>query len=351
MLYVHVVTRLLAFMYCNQKCRVKWCVEVSHNFRVCNRVKQGGVLSPLLFNIYVDVLREHLAESGQGCHVSKMFRGCLAYADGVVLLSPTVDALENMLKICVKYSVDFRIKLNTSKSKLLVFTKNSTYINVKFQGNIISQVKSETHVVHLMSNSAHIQERRVSKACKTLIVQFSLLSVKLGFCSPKVLYSLFQNYCMSLYGCQLWDYSNESVLASVFVTRRQCVRNIFSIPYNTHCNLVHLIAKDSSVRVKLHKNYLELFNSVCKSSNTLVAMMSRIVINGSGSAACRSVTFLCSIYEISKYDISLSLLSKLKDNDEECAIQRASTIVDFLHYYDIYPEQSVREIIDYMCTF
>ena len=81
-------------------------------------------------------------------------------------------------------------------------------------------------------------------------------------------------------------------------------------------------------------------------------MMSGIVINGSGSAACiRYVNFICSIYDLSKYDISLSLLSKLKDNDEECAIQRASTIVDFLHYYDTYPEQSVREIINYLCTF
>ena len=55
----------------------------------------------------------------------------------------------------------------------------------------------------------------------------------------------------------IWDYSNESVLASVFVTWRKYVRNIFSIPYNTHCNLVHLIAQDSSVRVKLHKRYLK----------------------------------------------------------------------------------------------
>ena len=107
-----------------------------------------------------------------------------------------------------------------------------------------------------------------------------------------------------------------------------------------------MIVQDSSVRVKLHKRYLKFFNSACKSNNTVVSMMSRIVINGSGSAACGSVNFLCSIYHLSKYDISLSLLSILKDNDEECAIQRASTIVDFLHYYDIYPEQSVRGIID-----
>ena len=265
-----VVARLQAFMYCNQECRVKCSHEVSHNFRVCNGVKQGGVLSPLLFNIYIDVLLERLANSGQGCHVGKMFAGCLAYADDVVLLSPTVDALENMLKICEKYSVDFSIMFNTSKSKLLVFSENPTDVNVNFQGNTIRQVKSETHVGHLMSNSPHIQERRVSQACKTLIGQFNLLSVKLGFYSPEVLYSLFQNYCMSLYGCQLWDYSNESVLASVFVTWRKCVRNIFSIPYDTHCHLVHLIAQDSSVRVKLHKRYLKFFNGACNSNNTLV---------------------------------------------------------------------------------
>ena len=107
----------------------------------------------------------------------------LAYADDVVLLSPTVDALENMLKICEKYSVDFSIKFNTFKSKLLVFSETSTDVKVNFQLNTITQVKSETHVGHLMSNSPYIQERRVSQACKILIGQFNLLSVKLGFCS------------------------------------------------------------------------------------------------------------------------------------------------------------------------
>ena len=220
----------------------------------------------MLFNIYIDVLLERLAKSGQGCHVGKMFTGCLVYADDVVLLSPTVDALKNILKICEKCSVYFSIKFNTSKSKLLAFSDISTDVKVKFQGNIIFQVKSETRVGHLMSNSSHIQERRVSQPRKTLIGQFNLLSVMLGFCSPEVLYSLFQNYCKSLYGCQLWDYSNKSVLASVFITWRKCVRNIFSIPYNTYCNLVHLIAQDSSVRAKLHKRYLKFLVVLVKAT-------------------------------------------------------------------------------------
>ena len=58
------------------------------------------MLSLLLFIIYIHVLLERLAKSGQGCHVGKIITRCLAYANDVVLLSPTVEALENMLKIC-----------------------------------------------------------------------------------------------------------------------------------------------------------------------------------------------------------------------------------------------------------
>ena len=79
--------------------------------------------SPLLFNICIDVLLEHLAKSGHGCHVGKMFPGGLAYADDVELLSPTVYALEYMLQICEKYSVGFSSMFNASKSKLLLFSK------------------------------------------------------------------------------------------------------------------------------------------------------------------------------------------------------------------------------------
>ena len=51
--------RFLIHSYCNQKMRVKWNGSLSGTFSASNGVKQGGVLSPLLFTVYLDQLILH----------------------------------------------------------------------------------------------------------------------------------------------------------------------------------------------------------------------------------------------------------------------------------------------------
>jgi hypothetical protein len=59
--------RLLFQMYTQQKMHVKWSNSLSDEFDVRNVVKQGGVLSPVLFAVYIDVLISKLKMSGLGC--------------------------------------------------------------------------------------------------------------------------------------------------------------------------------------------------------------------------------------------------------------------------------------------
>ena len=56
-------------------------------FKVSNGVRQGGVLSPVLFSVYLDGLLQKLAASGVGCHWGNLFAGSVCYADDIVLLA------------------------------------------------------------------------------------------------------------------------------------------------------------------------------------------------------------------------------------------------------------------------
>ena len=63
------VAKLLLCLYTNQSLVVRWSGKVSEPFECSNGIKQGGVLSPILFCIYMDELLHRLEQSGYGCYI------------------------------------------------------------------------------------------------------------------------------------------------------------------------------------------------------------------------------------------------------------------------------------------
>ena len=72
--------KLLIHWYRFQKMGVKWADKTSHSFSVANGVRQGGNLSPLLFNVYMDDLLHSLRMMRVGCHIQNTPVNALAYA-------------------------------------------------------------------------------------------------------------------------------------------------------------------------------------------------------------------------------------------------------------------------------
>ena len=66
------IVQLLYYIYTNQLCHVKWGGKNSASFPISNGVKQGGVISALLFSLYVDALFFAFKEvwSGLSCWVN-----------------------------------------------------------------------------------------------------------------------------------------------------------------------------------------------------------------------------------------------------------------------------------------
>ena len=92
--------RLLLVMYKSQSAKVKWNRDMSDSFSISNGVKQGAVLSAILFCIYINDLINELRKNREGCWVNGGYVGILVYADDIALLSPTIDGLQNMIDTC-----------------------------------------------------------------------------------------------------------------------------------------------------------------------------------------------------------------------------------------------------------
>jgi len=93
-------------------------VYLSDYFLATNGVKQGGVLNPVLFCVYIDGPLTALASANVGCYIGRNYVGALAYADDLVLTAPSASALRKMLTICDNYTSDFYMSFNISQSVL-----------------------------------------------------------------------------------------------------------------------------------------------------------------------------------------------------------------------------------------
>jgi Reverse transcriptase (RNA-dependent DNA polymerase) len=81
------VNAILANWYAKLTAIVRWNNELSKSFAVRSGVHQGSVLSPSLFNVFINTIIVNLKRAVTGCHVYGQLMACLLYADDIILLS------------------------------------------------------------------------------------------------------------------------------------------------------------------------------------------------------------------------------------------------------------------------
>ena len=95
---------------------VRWGDTFSSFLRLQCGVRQGGVLSPYLFAVYMDQVVSAIQRSGIGCHLKFVCISVFVYADDIILLAPSVDSLQKLLILCEKELAAMEMSLNVKKS-------------------------------------------------------------------------------------------------------------------------------------------------------------------------------------------------------------------------------------------
>ena len=91
--------RLLIFIYINQFANIRWDNELSSCFGMTNGVRQGAILSGFAYCFYMNELFNILRKNRSGCWIQGSFFGILGYSDDSLLMAPSLDSLQEMIKI------------------------------------------------------------------------------------------------------------------------------------------------------------------------------------------------------------------------------------------------------------
>ena len=205
------IVNVIESIYSDTKVAVWTGNEVSEKFSTHSGVKQGCILSPLLFTLYLNDLHEYL---DGGLTVGGMNIRLLLYADDIVLVADNINIMQKMINNLENYCTQWNMEVNLAKSEMLVFRRGGRLArqeNWKYKGQQVRIVNEYCYLGVIftpkLSFVKHLERRNVqAKNSINSTWQHFLNKPAITLTSK---WRLFQAVCRSIqsYGAQIWGFT------------------------------------------------------------------------------------------------------------------------------------------------
>ena len=263
-----VFLRLILKMYRDQKASVCWNGSISGTFGIRNGVKQGGVLSARLFCVYIDDLFGLLRKKKSGCWMKGHFVGVLGYADDLLLLAPSRDALQEMIRGCEHHAKELNISFSTNdnpkkcKTKCMAILKKDREIkNITLGGKQLPWVTSAKHLGCKLTNTAGALTDDLMEKRAVFINKVNELNQEFHFAHPTTKIGVNNIFNSYFYGSTLWDlFGKEATRLEKSWNIAQ--RIMLGLPRNAHRYVIEPLSDTPHIMHSLFKRYIKFINAV-----------------------------------------------------------------------------------------
>jgi hypothetical protein len=192
-------------------------------FKIHSGLKQGCLLSPTLFNIYINDFITGIKSLNAGIKLDDGdYISILAYADDIVMMSPTPEGLQNMLDYLGQWCEQNCMEVKCSKTKAMHFRKasmNKTDVTFKLGMNEIEIVDSYKYLgLHLNEHmywnyTAKKVAQAANRSLGLLIAKFKAYG-GIPYTCFSTLYDALVDSIIR-YGSGIWGYRSFSCISAV----------------------------------------------------------------------------------------------------------------------------------------
>ena len=172
-------------------------------------VRQGDVLSPNLFKLYINDFPKYLQNLPGTVFLNSIPLQCLMYADDIVILSSSREGLQKRLDKLSLFCKEWCLNVNIDKTKIIIFNKNGTLIKheFKFESETLECVKHYRYLGVYFSSSGIFNFAQDDIYKRALKASFKLTKlVSSSEPSIKTSLHLFDHLIkpIVLYGAEIW---------------------------------------------------------------------------------------------------------------------------------------------------
>lgn len=202
-------------LYWNQTAVLRVDGGHTDQIKILRGVRQGCILSPILFNVYSEyIFREALDNIQEGITINGAKLNNIRYADDTIMFADSLQGLQKLMDRVTEISSQYGLEMNINKTKLLVVSKrNITEDNLYINQNRIQRVKQYTYLGTIINeNWDNSQEIRCRiETARSVFIKMSSL-FKSHNLNLNMKLRLLRCYVFSvlLYGVETWTLNKET---------------------------------------------------------------------------------------------------------------------------------------------
>lgn len=226
--------RAIKVIYKNTRNYVISNNERSEEFKTREGLRQGGVLSPVLFTIFMDEIIRKCQTGIRKLHVGykelkPVFMSECAFADDVVVMAGSASELQTNLLIWKEILTENSMKMNIEKTKVMAVANEPQQMHIQIEGKVIEQVQQFNYLGVIIENTGRQEldiTEKIEKSNK-LYYAINKTFINKKEVSRKTKMTVYKTIVRPIltYGCESWVMSRR-IKARVAASEMKFLRRV-----------------------------------------------------------------------------------------------------------------------------